>query len=103
LRKIIKDNHEEIASRGDNPQYVEAVQKLNEENKFLSRFLPQCLSEDQIREILLPHFEQLKGAKDDGAATGMAMRVLKPQGEYLKLSVDGSLVREVVSAIRKEQ
>jgi uncharacterized protein YqeY len=46
----------------------------------LESLLPRALGRDAIAAALAPHRDELRAAKSDGQAMGVAMRVLKAQG-----------------------
>jgi uncharacterized protein YqeY len=111
VKSLIKQNEEEIeAHRGNvklpdgTVKHVEVnaaehdadIQRLTAEVDALKGFLPNFLSADQIKSVLtMPgNLEQLKACKNDGAATGVAMKILKAHGP-----VEGSTVRQVVKEV----
>jgi uncharacterized protein YqeY len=73
---------------------------LARENKILQEMLPQTWDAKEIEAFFLNHndpiFEQIKNAKSEGQATGVAMKALKS----VNAPVDGKLVKEVVVRIR---
>lgn len=73
-----------------------AIPDLEAQNVVLNSFLPSFLSADKIREILtLPlHQSEINAAKNAGAATGVAIKILKPHG-----AVEGITVKEVVASL----
>lgn len=70
---------------------------LEEEKAVLSSLLPKQLSKEDVLAALGSKVEEIKSAKSDGQATGLAMKHFKES----KLSVDGTLVAEVIKDIRK--
>lgn len=98
IRKLIKDNDESLTfvQPGD-----ERRTKLLEENLILNKLLPTTLSQEEIEVFLLksdgPEFEQIQNAKNDGQATGIAMKSLKSANQ----KVLGDDVKAVVAKIRK--
>lgn len=96
VRKLIKSNQESLAAVQDaNPAQSE---KLTLEIKLLESLLPQQLSAAQIIAALEPVREDIKAAGNDGQATGVAMKHLRPQG----LAVDGKDVAQAVKQIRAQ-
>lgn len=74
----------------------EAIEKANVEISLYESFLPQYASVEEIVELLQPNVEQIKSAKADGPATGMAMGILKKSG----VKIQGKDVSEAVKQIR---
>ena len=79
-------------SKGD----AEKTATLTRENAILSELLPKGLSADEITTLLAPVAEAIRGAANDGQATGVAMKHLKSQG----VTAGGSDVAQAVRAIR---
>src|SRR5262249_1483921 len=69
---------------------------LEQEIAVLEGLLPKTLDEEGLRAALGPQTDAIRGAANDGQATGLAMKALKAQGA----TVDGKLVGEVVRKIR---
>lgn len=92
LRKLIKSNEESLAAGP--PADREAV--LRQEIGILSTFLPKSLSVDEIVAALSPVAEAIRGAGNDGQATGVAMKHLKSSGAV----VSGKDVSEAVKRVR---
>ncbi len=92
VRKLIKSNHETLAVNPD----AGAAEKLNKEIAILEALLPRTLSVDEIVAALGPVNDDIRAAGNDGQATGVAMKHLRPQG----LAVDGKDVSEAVRQIR---
>jgi len=96
VRKLIKSNQESLAAVQDaDPAQSE---KLTKEVKLLEALLPQQLSVAQIIAALEPVHDDIKSAGNDGQATGVAMKHLKPQG----LAVDGKDVAQAVKQLRAD-
>lgn len=95
IKNIINGNKEtmQYLSRTD-PSYL----TLRNENAFLLVLLPQEMSELEIRATLEGLSEQIKSAKADGPAIGLAMGFLKKQGK----TADGTLVSRMVKELRGE-
>ena len=70
--------------------------KLSAENVFLQTLLPDTLSVEEIAGHLGEVADALRAAKNDGQATGVAMKHLKPKG----LRVLGDDVSAAVKKIR---
>lgn len=92
VRKLIKSNQETLAVKPD----AAAVEKLNREIAILEALLPRTLSVEEIVAALAPVQDDIKAAGNDGQATGVAMKHLKPQG----LAVEGKDVSAAVMQIR---
>ena len=92
IRKLIKSNQETIEHTTD----PATVEKLNKEIAILEALLPRTLGVDEIVAALAPVEADIKAAGNDGQATGVAMKHLKPQG----LAVEGKDVSEAVRQIR---
>lgn len=92
LKKLIKSNSETIAAIED----AEEKAKLEEEIAVLQSFLPETPSPEQIVEHLAPVAEQVKAAKNDGQATGVAMKHLKGAG----VAAEGKDVAAAVKLLR---
>jgi uncharacterized protein YqeY len=97
VRKVIAGNDEtrgELERRGQTGH--EAYARLARENAFLQTLLPQTLDREAIRKELEPVAADLREARADGQATGLAMKHLKAKG-LVVLSED---VAAVVKDIR---
>ena len=92
VRKLIKSNQETLAVNPD----AQTAEKLNKEIAILEALLPRTLSVDEIIAALDSVKDGIQAAGNDGQATGVAMKHLKPQG----LAVDGKDVSEAVRQIR---
>ncbi len=92
VRKIIKSNEETSALT------TEPARKgtLEREIAVLRSLLPQSLSVDAILEALGQVRDPIRGAGNDGQATGIAMKHLKAAGAV----VSGKDVSEAVRKIR---
>lgn len=91
VRKLLKSNEETLG-------HAQGEQKaaLEKENDILRSVLPAGLTPDQIAEMLAPVADAIKAAKNDGQATGVAMKHLKSTGA----SVQGNDVAVAVKKIR---
>ena len=92
VRKLMKSNQETIAATKDDA----AIEKLNKEIAILEALLPRTLGVDEIITALEPVQDDIKAAGNDGQATGVAMKHLKPQG----LAIEGQDVSAAVKQIR---
>lgn len=92
VRKLVKSNEETLAASVDEEQ----KKTLRREIEILSALLPQTMGVDQIVAALAPVSADIRAAKNDGQATGVAMKHLKASGA----SVSGKDVSEAVKKIR---
>ena len=92
VRKLIKSNEETIS-------VAEGEQKasLEHENELLRALLPKGASAEDIQAALAPIAAEIKAAKADGQATGIAMKHLKAVGFQ---GADGTQVAAAVRAMR---
>ena len=97
IRKLIAGNAEtrqELEQRGQTQH--DAYERLGRENVYLERLLPKALDRAAVKKELEPIAAELKGAKNDGQATGLAIKHLKQKG----LSVPGEEVAAAVKELR---
>jgi uncharacterized protein len=97
IRSMIANNAEtrkELEQRGQTGH--EAYERLGRENVYLETLLPKTLDRAAIRAELAPIAADLKAAKNDGQAVGLAMRHLKQKG----LAVLGEDVAAAVKELR---
>ncbi len=92
LKKVCKGNEETLAVTEDPARRAE----LEEELVVLRSLLPATLDVDAIVAALAPVTESLRSAKNDGQATGVAMKHLKATGA----AVDGKDVAAAVAKLR---
>lgn len=92
VKKLVKSIEETIAAGVSEDETA----RLREEISILSQFLPKALGLDEVVALLAPHADQLRAAPGDGAATGIAMKLVKAQGAV----VDGKVVGEAVKRLR---
>lgn len=92
LRKLIKCNDESLQVCEDLTQRA----NLELENRTLNTFLPQSLDVDAIVAMLAPVRDAIVAAGNEGQATGVAMKHLKPAGAV----VTGKDVSAAVKQIR---
>jgi hypothetical protein len=97
IRKTMLGNQETLGileqkGQGAAPLFA----KLTAENAFLGSLLPQTLSVPQIVAALAEVSEGIKGARNEGQATGVAMKHLKGLG----LRVLGEDVAAAVKQVR---
>lgn len=69
---------------------------LMQEKDTLSKLLPVQLGREDILDKLINKVDEIKNAKADGQATGIAMKYFKEN----KLVVDGTLVADIVKQLR---
>jgi uncharacterized protein YqeY len=97
MRKLMTSNNEtrkELEQRGQTAH--QAYERLGRENAYLEALLPKTLDQAAIQKELQAIAAELKAAKNDGQATGLAMKYLKPKG----LSVQGEDVAAAVKQLR---
>jgi uncharacterized protein YqeY len=97
IRKLMANNDEtrrELEQRGQTGH--EAFGRLARENVHLATLLPRTLDQGAIRQELEPLAAALKAARNDGQATGLAMKHLKQRG----LTVLGQDVAAAVKEMR---
>lgn len=92
VKKLIKSNQETIDVSKDDGTKA----KLAEEIRILEALLPKTLSVAEIVAALQSVADDIKSAKSDGQATGVAMKKLKSEGA----TVDGKDVAEAVKRLR---
>ena len=90
VRKLIKSNQETLGATADD----EAKRVLAREIEVLETLLPASFSVEQIVAALAPVADAVKAAANDGQATGVAMKHLKPMG----VTVNG---RDVAAAVKQ--
>jgi len=96
IRKVMVGNQETMGLMQQKGMGGDAYAKLSAENAFLQGLLPQTLSVDEIVAELAAVADAVKGAKNDGQATGAAMKHLKGKG----LRVLGEDVAQAVKRLR---
>lgn len=82
-----RGEYEAMGERGE-----EMADKLAYEVEYLSRFLPQKLSEKETRKLVVDAIEELGVAGDEKAAGRVTGHLMKTRGEDL----DGGLVNRLV-------
>jgi uncharacterized protein len=92
VRKLVKSNQETIFASEDTEQKL----TLARENEILSALLPKTLTVAEIVEALSTVCDEIRAAKSDGQATGVAMKQLKAAGA----TVSGKQVSEAVKQLR---
>ncbi len=98
IRKLVVGNTETLEllkEKGmtSNPDYA----KRTEENAYLATLLPKSMSVDDIKAALAEVADSIKSAKNDGQATGVAMKHLKSKN----LKVQGEDVSAAVKQLRQ--
>lgn len=96
VKAMVKNNVEKVLVHLKDGDPRRAA--VEEENSILSSLLPTYLTEDEIVERLTDAAltDQLKAAKSEGQATGLAMKYLKG----LALAVEGDTVKQAVAGLR---
>jgi uncharacterized protein YqeY len=97
IRAMVASNNEtrhELEKRGQTTH--EAYARLASENAYLETLLPRTLDQAAIAKELETIVADLKSAKNDGQATGMAVKYLKQKG----LAVQGEDVAAAVKQLR---
>ena len=94
VKKLVKSNEETLAMTTD----AERADTLRKEIAVLSALLPKTMTVAQLVEALSGQAEALRAAKNDGAATGLAMKHLKSTGAVF----DGKDVGEAVKVLRAQ-
>lgn len=89
IRKVLQGVEEMLT-------YKPADAVLTQEKATLSKLLPSQLGREDIMNELINKVDEIKNAKGDGQATGIAMKYFKEN----KLVVDGTLVADVVKQLR---
>jgi uncharacterized protein YqeY len=92
VRKLVKSNRETLELSTSEEQRA----TLGDEIRILEALLPKGLDEDGLRAALAAVLPAIRAAGNDGQATGIAMKTLKPLG----VPVDGKLVGEIVKKLR---
>lgn len=92
VKKLVKSVEETLGLTPDGP----AKDILVAEVVVLRALLPASLGVPQIVALLEGQREALKAARNEGAATGLAMKALKEQG----VVADGKDVQEAVKQLR---
>ncbi len=92
VRKLVKSNEETLAAAGDGPQAA----TLRAEIAVLTSLLPKTLSVDELVDALASQRDAIRAAKNDGQATGVAMKHLKSTSA----TFDGSDVATAVKKLR---
>lgn len=82
-----REEYEAMGERGE-----EMADKLAFEVEYLSRYLPQKLSEEETRKLVIEAIEELGVAGDEKAAGRVTGHLMKSRGEDL----DGGLVNRLV-------
>ncbi|HVS40476.1 MAG TPA: GatB/YqeY domain-containing protein [Gemmataceae bacterium] len=99
IRSVMTNNAEtrkELEQRGQTAH--ESYERLGRENAYLAALLPKTLDQDAIRKELEAIAAELKAAKNDGQATGLAVKHVKQKG----LTVLGEDVAAVVKQMRAD-
>lgn len=94
VKKMMKANEETIPHLSESDA---RRGKLLEENKILAGLLPQYWSAAQVRQQLEADGIDIKSAKNDGQAMGLAMQHLKK----INAPIEGQAVKVAVGEMRK--
>lgn len=89
VRKVLQGIEEMLT-------YKPNDEKLKTEKECLNALLPKQLSKEDVLTALTEKLGEIKTAKSEGQATGIAMKFFKEKG----VSVDGNIAKEVVATIR---
>src|SRR5690606_16833258 len=92
VKKLVKSNQETLAAAVDEEQ----KRTLERELEILASLLPKALGVAEIVAALAPVADAIRAAKNDGQATGVAMKHLKQGGH----EVSGKDVAEAVKQLR---
>lgn len=92
IKKLLKSNGETLAAQPS----AEQKARLLEENVILESLLPKTWDAARIAAELAEVAAEIKAAKSDGQATGVAMKHLKAKGA----PVEGKDVGEAVKLVR---
>ncbi len=96
LRKLVKSNEETLALLSGSGEDGEQAPALRREIEVLTSLLPKRMSVDELVAALESQKDAIRAAKNDGQATGIAMKHLKSTGA----AFDGADVSTVVKTIR---
>jgi uncharacterized protein YqeY len=91
VKKLVKSNDETLAHAAG-----EQADTLRRENEILTSLLPAAISLDALVEALAPQREAIRAAKNDGQATGIAVKHLKASA----IDADGKSVAAAVKQMR---
>lgn len=92
LKKMVKSNEETMNLVKDEAQLAVLKQEL----ALLESFVPKGLSVDDLVALLAPVADAIRGAGNDGQATGVAMKHIKTTGA----AVEGKAVAAAVKQLR---
>lgn len=96
--KIIKSEikkRKESISEYEKGNRIDLAEKEKKELEFLNPYLPEQMSEDQIKDAVQKILETLTDKENEGKVMGAVMAQLKGQA-------DGALVKKVVSEFLKK-
>lgn len=93
--KKISDGNQELLAvvRAKNP---DALERMTNEDAFLMTLLPTTLTVEQIKTALIEVLDAIKEAKNEGAATGVAVKMIKSKN----LKALGENVKKAVQELR---
>lgn len=93
IQKLLEGNNETMKLL---PPEDPRFKNLQEENEIMKSLLPTQLTKEEVENHLASLLDQIKSAKSEGQAIGVAMKHFKTEN----LSVDGKIVGEAVKEIR---
>ncbi len=91
VRKLIKSNEETRRATTDTTRNDE----LRRENEVLMALLPASMTVEEIAAALAPEAEAIRAAKNDGQATGVAMKAMKAIGRPFESTDVGKAVTQI--------
>ncbi|MBI2390324.1 MAG: GatB/YqeY domain-containing protein [Deltaproteobacteria bacterium] len=91
VKKLVKSNEETLALASSG----ERADVLRREIAVLSALLPKTMTVEQLVEALGSQTEAIRAAKNDGQATGVAMKHLKSVGGVFEGKDVGEAVRKI--------
>jgi hypothetical protein len=94
VKSMIKNNIEKVLPHLKDED--ERKTMIEEENKILQSLLPSYLTAEQIKNRLVDLVGQIKEAKSEGQATGIAMKHLK----LINVQVEGETVKQAIQEMR---
>ena len=98
IKKIIKSNEETIDIM-TSEKFTDAAEqaKLEEEIDTLAPYVPDAMTEDEVKAFIVEQGIDVSSAKNDGQAMGMLMKPLKSTGR----EIDSGVVKSVIASLRE--
>jgi uncharacterized protein len=95
LEKGVKQRNESIEqfTKGNRP---DLVQKEMTEKDIYKKYLPEAMSEDQIKNVIMKVYESVKENPNKNAMMGLIMKAIMSE---LKGKADGKLVSKLVQEV----